>query len=73
MIVRVGEDFWCEIDGLSGVDQVQGDQGNEFTTKYKCTLVQVTSSSKTTTVAFRLQPAQTSKGTPPIGFDTNKP
>ena len=72
MNVRVGEDFWCEIDGLSGVDQVQGDQGNEFI-KCKCTLVQATNSSKTMTVAFRLQPAQTSKGTPPIGFDTNKP
>ena len=42
MNVRVGEDFWCEIDGLSGVDQVQGGQGNEFTTKCKCSPVQVT-------------------------------
>ena len=72
MNVRVGEDFWCEIDGLSGVDQVQGDQGNEFT-KCTCSQVQATNSSKTMTVAFRLQPAQTSKGAPPIGFDTNKP
>ena len=30
-MLRVGEDFWCEIDGLSGADQVQGNQGNEFT------------------------------------------
>lgn len=73
-MLRVGEDFWCEIDGLSGVDQVQGNQGNEFT-KCKCkyTPVQVTCSSKKTAVAFRLQPARTSKGTPPIGFDTNNP
>ena len=41
MNARVGEDFWCEIDGLSGVDQVQGNLGNEFT-KCKCSLVQVT-------------------------------
>ena len=30
MNVRVGEDFWCEIDGLSGADQVQGGPGNEL-------------------------------------------
>jgi len=26
--IRVGENFWCEVDGLSGADQVQGSAGN---------------------------------------------
>ena len=29
MLSRVGEDFWCEVDGLSGADQVQGGAGEE--------------------------------------------
>ena len=27
---RVGEDFWCEVDGLSGADQVQGSAGKDI-------------------------------------------
>ena len=35
---RVGEDFWCEVDGLSGADQVQGSAGEDIEIKLIWTL-----------------------------------
>ena len=35
-VSRVGEDFWCEVDGLSGADQVQGSAGKNINVFFQC-------------------------------------